>query len=665
DAVARIAGAGAPHPSPADALRLLFLPLTAIGLVLLVRSRARRAPATLALDGLMGALLAAAVAAAAIVPHLHVGPWGAAVVIDVAYPAGDVVLVAWTAWALAVTGTRPARAWLPLLTGYAAAAVADGMHLRLLAAEGAHAASEIDALRTAGLLLVVVASWTPAGAVPRRRPPGAFTLIAPVAVSLTATALLAGGEIAGRDDAWPSPPATWLAVGTLVVAIARMGMTLHENLSLAGSRREALRDPLTGLVNRVVFRQRAAAAVQAAGAAGGAAAVMVIDVDRFKDVNDSLGHQRGDLLLEAIADRLRQATRAGEVVARLGGDEFAVLIPRVREASEALEAANRLRTAMSGPVLIGEIQVDAEASFGVALCPRDGEDVDTLLQHADVAMYVAKRDHAGARLYDPAEDEHSPERLELLGDLRRAIVNGEIAMAYQPKVELATGRVVGVEALMRWTHPRRGVIPPGEFIPLAERTSLMAPLTVLALESALRQVCAWDAAGLRLDVAVNLSARHLIDLDLPERLAGVASAWAVDHRRVELEVTESMLMANPARAAQVLSRLSAAGFRIAIDDFGVGHASLNYLTRFPVDTIKVDRSFVSAMARDARSAAIVRSVAQLGRTLGLAVVAEGIEDEEVLRAVVDAGCTLGQGWHLGKPMPPEDLAGIAGAPPRR
>jgi diguanylate cyclase (GGDEF)-like protein len=419
--------------------------------------------------------------------------------------------------------------------------------------------------------------------------------------------------------------------------------------------RQALHDGLTGLPNRTLLRDRTGQAIRQADRELLPAGLLLLDLDRFKEVNDTLGHHYGDQLLVQVGQRLQAALRAVDTVARLGGDEFAVLLPRIETADGAVTVAKKLQAAMEQPFLLEGLSLDIEASIGVALYPEHGNDPEELLQHADIAMYVAKDTHAGFVLFDPTLDQHSPRRLALLGELRRAIDQHQLLLHYQPKVDAHTSQVLGVEALVRWQHPTHGLIPPGEFIPLAERTGLIGPLTHYVLDAALQQCRDWRQAGHELAVAVNVSARRLLDLDFPDEVAGLLTRWRVPARLLVVEITESTIMADPTHAIQILGRLNAMGVQLSIDDFGTGYSSMAYLKTLPVHELKVDRSFVAQMTTDSRDAVIVHSTIDLGRNLGLRVVAEGVEDSLTLQHLDLLGCHAAQGYHISRPVPAEDL----------
>jgi diguanylate cyclase (GGDEF)-like protein/PAS domain S-box-containing protein len=419
--------------------------------------------------------------------------------------------------------------------------------------------------------------------------------------------------------------------------------------------RQAFSDQLTGLPNRALLHDRTEQAIRLAGRHGLVAALLLLDLDRFKEVNDTLGHHHGDLLLQQVAERLQGSMRDSDTVARLGGDEFAVLLPKVASVQDAAAVADKLSAAIEAPFTVDGLTLDVDASIGVAAYPDHGAGANELLQRADVAMYAAKAAHLSYVVYDPALDRHSPRRLGLLGQLRRALAAGELVVHYQPKADVRSGRIIGVEALVRWQHPEHGLLSPGEFVPLAETTGLIRPLTSYVLEAALRQCRAWLDAGHELSVAVNLSTRCLLDLALPDQITGLLEDTAVAPERLLLEITESSIMTDPARALEILNRLHALGMQLAIDDFGTGYSSMAYLKSLPVQELKVDRSFVQHLRDSQSDAVIVRSTVDLGHNLGLRVVAEGVEDEATLQELASLGCDSVQGYYLAKPMPAAEL----------
>jgi diguanylate cyclase (GGDEF)-like protein/PAS domain S-box-containing protein len=428
--------------------------------------------------------------------------------------------------------------------------------------------------------------------------------------------------------------------------------------------RQAFTDQLTGLPNRALLHDRTQQALRLAGRQGLIAALLLLDLDRFKEVNDTLGHHHGDLLLQQVAERLHGSLRSSDTVARLGGDEFAVLLPQITGVQEATAVADKLSAAIEAPFTIDGLTLDVDASIGVAVYPDHASDADQLLQRADVAMYATKVTHAGYTVYDPALDQHNPRRLGLLGQLRRALAAGELVVHYQPKADVPSGRILGVEALVRWQHPEHGLLGPGEFVPLAETTGLIRPLTSYVLDAALRQCRAWLDAGHQLSMAVNLSTRCLLDLTLPDQVTQLLQDTGVAPDRLLLEITESAIMTDPTRALEILNRLHTLGVQLAIDDFGTGYSSMAYLKSLPVDELKVDRSFVKHLRDNQNDAVIVRSTVDLGHNLGLRVVAEGVEDQATLKELATLGCDTVQGYFVARPMPASELAAWLTAQPQ-
>jgi len=439
---------------------------------------------------------------------------------------------------------------------------------------------------------------------------------------------------------------------SVTLANARLMERLREEA--AEKEFQALHDSLTGLPNRTLFRDRLEHALVSLDSHG-SLAVLLADLDRFKEVNDTLGHHNGDLLLKEIARRLRKVLDSEVTVARFSGDEFAMLLPSITSVKDAEATAQQVLVTLQESFELASVEINVNASIGIAVHPLHGENANKLIQRADVAMYVAKESHSGFEVYSTDCDGYSPARLALASELRQAIENEELLVYYQPKVDIRTRRVVGVEALVRWIHPERGFMSPDEFIPLAEQTGLIQPLTTFVLRTALRECRKWQDDGLELDVSVNLSVRSLLDLQLPEGVSALLREFAVDPSRLVLEITESSIMADPIRAADVVDRLSDLGIGLAIDDFGTGYSSLAYLKRLPVSEIKIDKSFVMAMINEDNDAVIVRSTVDLGQNLGLTVVAEGVETVEMFDELKKLGCDVAQGYLLSRPLPPDEL----------
>ena len=457
-----------------------------------------------------------------------------------------------------------------------------------------------------------------------------------------------------------------LALAPILVVVAERGIVLvplllitafavHESATLALERQHAAtHDRLTGVANRWLFADHATTALLEADRRGYAMGVAVVDLDGFKAVNDTLGHHVGDEVLRQVAARFEEAIRGHDLVARFGGDEFAVLLGRLDDVDAARGIAERLHAAVAQPVDVEGLPVAVGASFGVAVYPDHGRDLDELLQRADVAMYAAKGAGGGVTVHDSGHAVRHG-RLTLLRDVPDGLARGEFLVHYQPLLELATGRIRSVEALIRWHHPQHGLVPPSDFIPLLETTEHLAPLTRFVLEESVRQVAEWRRAGVDVRVAVNGSATTLQDPHLPGQIRELLRQHGVEPSALVLELTEHSLLESGGPAESVLTELRALGIGLAVDDFGTGYSSLTYLRQVPADTIKIDRSFISHMSTSPKDAAIVRAVIELAHTLGLQTVAEGIEDERVLAELRELGCDYAQGYFIARPLPAEQV----------
>jgi diguanylate cyclase (GGDEF)-like protein/PAS domain S-box-containing protein len=456
----------------------------------------------------------------------------------------------------------------------------------------------------------------------------------------------------------------WLREEAIVVYDAlRPGLWVHgvlvdiSDLKRAEEalRHQALHDQLTSLPNRILVLDRLEQALRTARRTGKPVALLLMDLDRFKDVNNTFGHASGDLLLRQVVEQLRCVLRESDTIGRLGGDEFAILLPGV-DARGAELTARKLLNVLRRPFEVEGHLIDIGGSVGIVLYPEHGHDANTLLQRADVAMYVAKRAASGLAMYEPDRDPYTPGRLVLVRELRRAIEIDQLVLHYQPKASLETGATEHLEALVRWNHPHRGEMPPEAFVSLAENAGLIKSLGFWVLNTALRQCHAWRTSGHEVSVAVNLSPRTLHDPELVETIAEMLARWRVDPGWLEMEITESALMDDPESAMQTLTRLHSMGLCIAVDDFGTGYSSLSYLTRLPADQIKIDKSFVLDMAENDDSAFIVRSVIDLGHNLGLDVVAEGVENQKTWDMLAGMGCDFAQGFHLSRPLAASDVS---------
>ena len=443
-------------------------------------------------------------------------------------------------------------------------------------------------------------------------------------------------------------------IQTLEHVALQLGRVVERERARRALEHQATSDSLTDLPNRVLLGQRLAEAIQTAAGGGTDVTLLLMDLDNFKEINDSFGHQAGDAVLRLVGPRVRDQLRQGDTVARLGGDEFAALLPGAG-LDEAVRIAQAILRALEQPVAVEGQLLDVRASIGIAAFPLHGTGAEELLQRADVAMYLAKKSGSSYAVYSPAEDPYDAKRIVLMADLRLALERSELSVFYQPKVNLMEGRLVGLEALARWHHPQRGWVPPAEFIPLAERSGLIKRLTTCVLERVFQDIRAWQRSGKAIPVAVNLSMRDLLDPEFVATLTERLRSFAVDPHCLQLEITETAVMAEPARVLDTMTRLQQLGIRFAIDDFGTGYSSLAYLQRLRVQELKIDRSLVGQMATDSGSATIVRAMVELGHSLGLEVVAEGVEDEATRQMLIACKCETAQGFLISRPLPAEEI----------
>jgi len=654
--VVMMAGGGSlPFPSPADVGYLAFYPLMLFALAVAVR-RHVRGLASVWLDCAVGSLGAAAVLAVLLSPVLSsalTGSSWSATVVAAAYPMFDLVLVAAVAGITVVGGGRIGNRWVLLLVGLLVFAATDVVYALQVAANTYVVGTPLDAGWAVGLALMAL--WvdgvdrTHHAAASKTNPAtGKAALLMP----LSATAAGLGVLLVSSRGPLPTL-AVALAGVTLVAATARTQVAFHQVTWMADLRRlAATTDDLTGLPNRRSLY------------AGGHArlvdprhrrqSLLMLDLDKFKEVNDSLGHHCGDQLLVQVGARLSEQVREGALLARLGGDEFAVLLEDAGR-DEAVDVAVKLRSALAEPFALEDITLHTSVSVGIALFPDHGLDLGSLMRRADIAMYKAKTSSNGHHVYNSADDADDATRLQTVEELRTALTTDQLVVHYQPKIDLDTGEVNSVEALVRWDHPTRGLLYPDSFLNLVEESGLMPALTRVVLDLALNQVAAWHAQGRLLTVAVNLSASSLVDSDLPEQVASMLAARGVRPCSLQLEITEEFLMAERERAQEILTRLRHSGVRISVDDYGTGYSSLSYLRDLPIDELKLDRSFVFPMADDARAAALVASTIDLAHSLGLRMVAEGVETQVAYTELRRMGCDQAQGYYISRPVPAAEL----------
>jgi diguanylate cyclase (GGDEF)-like protein/PAS domain S-box-containing protein len=441
------------------------------------------------------------------------------------------------------------------------------------------------------------------------------------------------------------------AAEEVVQWVAYLSDATERRAQIAALQHQALHDVLTGLPNRVLLNDRLQQAVMMTWRAQGRLGLLLMDLDRFKEINDTFGHHCGDLLLQQAARRLKEQIQDSDTVARLGGDEFAILLPMLRDASDANRVARRILKAFQKPFIIDGRRVEVGASIGISISPDHGADAGTLLRRADAAMYVAKKTGIGCALYYPQQEKQTAEELALGGELREAIEQNQLLIFYQPKVDLRTGMVTRVEALSRWQHPRRGLLVPDDFIPLAERTGLIKPLTDWVLEQSLRQCHLWQRSGYPMSIAVNLSSKSLQEHFLPQTVSDLLDKWSVKPDTLKLEITESSILGDTSHALAILSLLQTLGVTLSLDDFGTGYSSLTHLRHLPVDEIKIDKSFVLGMQTSGSDAAIVRATIDLAHNLGRKVVAEGVADPRTGFTLNELGCDLAQGYCFTPPVP--------------
>ena len=641
-----------PIPSVSDGLWLALYPASYLGLVWLARTGHRRVPAGVWLDGIVAGLGIGAVGAAIVFrPVLHAATGGAlAVATELAYPIGDLLLAALVMGVFALRGWRPDRNWALLGAGFLVLCVADSIYLLNVASGSFSSTPLANLFYLSGVGLLALAAWQPQTRVAVPNLQGWSMLLVPGAFIVTAIVLLAA------DHAHPLDPlARTLALLTLAAGFLRAGLSFRDLRTLAVTQREALTDDLTSLANRRQLLRRLEQAITAANG-GGSVALLIIDLDHFKELNDTLGHHAGDDLLRQIGPRLEGALRESDTLARLGGDEFALVLGSPSNREAALRVADKVRIALADPFDVADVRLHVAASLGIALFPQHGQTGQELLRMADVAMYEAKGAHTGQELYSADRDTNSLERLTLVADLERALTTDEITVYFQPKANAATRTIVGVEALVRWFHPARGLVLPDAFVTLAEHSGLGRALTTRVLDLSLDQCRDWRSAGHDLVVSVNVTVADLLDHDFPSDVTAALAARDLPPSALMVEITERSIFSDRVRIGSVLAALRDRGVGLSLDDFGTGYSSLTHLRTLPVKEVKIDRSFVARMTSDPADAAIVASTIQLAHALGMDVVAEGVEDEETWRRLAAAGCQLIQGYALARPAPAADLA---------
>jgi diguanylate cyclase len=643
--------ANPPYPSWADAGYLGYYPPLYVGVMLLVRARVPRFSLATWLDGLLGALALASVAASVLFDPLVASTHGGAAEIatNLAYPTFDVLLLALVAGGFVLMGRRAGRSWLLLGLGLLIAGIGDSIYLYQVAKGAFVEGGWVTATWPCSTVIIAVAAWTPS---PSAKTGEHEHLWSPLLLSGVFALMTLGVLVVDTIQGIP-PVAHVLVILAIVVLFLRLFLAGRERTLLAKTTIEARTDELTGLPNRRRLYEDADEAL------GGEhrSALLLLDLDRFKELNDTLGHNAGDELLRQVATRLNAALPAHALLARIGGDEFVMLLRNLATSMAALDAARALQRALEEPFELEGLQIPVRASIGVALAPEHAATRSDLLRCADVAMYRAKSQQTGVESYLAEGDSHTRGHLQLVGELRHALGTGQLVLHYQPKLSVDASRFAGVEALVRWQHPRLGLLAPAEFLPLAEQEGLMRALTLEVLDQALAQQRAWGRAGHAVPVAVNIAPASLLDTRLPQELEALMRRYDTPPDQLELEITEDTLMRDPERALRVIARISELGVGFSLDDFGTGYSSLAQLRRMPVHTLKIDQSFIMNMTDSEEDANIVRSTIELGHSLNLAVVAEGVEDPAHLHQLERYGCDIAQGFHLSRPIPPEQIPG--------
>jgi diguanylate cyclase (GGDEF)-like protein len=665
-------------PNPGDVGYLLFYVLLLAALALLVGRDARGQSWSVWLDAAVGSLGASAVLAVVLNPVLVSalkGSLSTGTVVAVAYPMLDLLFIAMVTGLVAVRGVRGGDRIALLLAGLMLYAVADVIYALQVTADTYVIGSPLDAAWTIGITLIAlyvdgIARRGSTAAQETSPETTATPPTRPTALVVPTLATAAGlGVLLVSSRAHISTLAVALAGVTLLAAAARTQVGFRQLVRMADLRRIAITDDLTGLPNRRSLHLQAE--LRLADPLHQHQALLMMDLNRFKEVNDNLGHDIGDQLLIQVGARLAGRLRGGDLLVRLGGDEFAVLLQDTTH-DQAIEVAGRLCAALNDPFDLDDNSVHSAVSIGIALFPEDGRDLATLLRKADVAMYKAKASACGHHIYGDADDDDFATRLRKVEELRTALSSNQLVLHYQPKIDLRTGEVHGVETLVRWDHPDRGLLYPDAFLDLVEEAGLIHAMTMVVLEIAMDQAVVWQDSGRPMTIAVNLSASSMVDTDLPEQVATLLTTRNLPPSALQLEITEDFLMADRDRAKSVLTRLRGHGIHISVDDFGTGYSSLSYLRDLPIDELKLDRSFILPMVDDPRAAALVASTITFAHGLDLLIVAEGVENDIAYAELTRLGCDQAQGYYMCGPVPAADLdrwldrptSGAPSAPPK-
>jgi diguanylate cyclase (GGDEF)-like protein len=640
-----------PIPSICDGLWLALYPAAYAGLMMLARHTRHGGSAGVWLDGLVAGVGVTALGSALVFDRILDAASGStiAVVTNLAYPVADLLLVALVVGIASLRSWRMDWAWGLLGGGFLTLAVGDTIYLLDVAAGSVESSVVANVFYMTGVALIALAAWQPQTEAPAVQTRGSSIVVVPAVFAISATALLLYDHYHQLSQLTVA-----LASSTMILTLIRMTLTIREVRGLSEARRQAITDDLTSLPNRRLFMRRADEAIAMSERTGEPIALLILDLDHFKELNDSLGHHAGDLLLREVGPRLRPHLRDTDTLARLGGDEFGLVLSPSDE-DRAAKVAGRLHDALKVPFEVEGLRLLVTGSIGVALFPSRAADTERLMQHADIAMYQAKETHSPFQIYESGRNLHTREHLALIGELPEAIQDGQLELHFQPKAETLGRRIVGVEALVRWRHPTRGLIAPDLFVPLMERAGLGRELTSWVLEGALSECRAWRDRGHELHVAVNVTVADMIDSGLPADVADALEHHGLPPEALMIELTETSFLHDPLRAQQVLLGLRELGVGVALDDFGTGYSSLTHLKTLPVTEVKIDRSFVASMGSDPTDAAIVGSTIQLAHKLGLHVVAEGVEDDATWAHLVALGCELTQGYYVSPPLPAAEM----------
>ena len=648
-----LGGATVPQPSIADAFYLVYFPLAWVAIVLFIRGATRRLISVNWLDGAVAGLGAAAVCAAfafkAIEHSTGLGPLATAV--NLAYPVGDVLLLLVVAGGTVVLIGRRRAPWLLLATGITLNVAGDTMNL-VHSSAGADLGTALNGIAwPASILLMSIAMWLRPGPADLLAPPRETGFGFPALAAAAGLAILLLGTMGHVNRV-----AVGLATATLLAVVLRTGMSVRGLRALTKERHwQSVTDHLTGLGNRRRLSEVLDAFFTGRLDGERRLAFLFIDLDHFKEVNDSFGHAAGDKVLRALGDRLSGSLRESDLLVRVGGDEFAAVLIDA-DAERAAATADRLGATLQEPFAIDALSVQIGASIGIALAPGDADDTPSLVHCADVAMYRAKLASAPFAFYEADLD--SGDRLGLAEELRQAIEQDQLTLHFQPQLHLRSGSVVKVEALVRWPHPTLGLIPPLQFLPLAEEARLMGPLTRWVLDQALAQCARWRGEGVQVSMSVNVSASDLLDPEFVGMVAASLAQHALEGEALIVEITETTMITDFERSTRVVEELGDLDVAVSLDDFGAGFTSLAYLSRLPVSELKLDRRFTALLVGDDRDrdVELVRATIELGHSLGLCVVAEGVEDAPMLQLLGELRCDLAQGYYVGKPRPAEAVS---------